>query len=143
MAYPDFSGVYEQKLKALQGQRDATLSQNAYSRFLSTQRGNRQALDLDRSRTKGVGSLSSNFARRGLLNSGLVKRARVEYANDWATDRNDLMETLKQELAKYDMADASANAQYNLGVADIEASKLRDILQTASQLSAFQQFIGS
>lgn len=136
MAYPDDYGlVYEQRKRALAGQRDASLASTAYARFLSTQRGNRSAVDLDINRTRGLGGVTSSFYRRGLGNSGLLRRGRTEYANQWMDERNGIMEALRNQLSQYDLQDAGANAYYNTGVADIEAQKLRDIMATAAALA--------
>lgn len=136
MALPnDFGLVYEQRKRALGGARDATLAQNAYSRFLSTQRGDREAIDYDIRRSNGLHGLGTSFFRRGLGNSGLFKQGQTDYSNQWLSERNDMMEALRQKLAEYDFSDAAANANYNTGIADLEAQKLRDIMATAADLA--------
>lgn len=142
MAYEDWGQVYEQKRRALAGERDATLGSNAYGRFLATQRGSRDVFALDKKQTLGLGKLSSGYFRRGMQNSGLFNQGRVQYADDWTRQRNDLMEAMRQQLAQYDLADANANAAYASGIADIDAQKLRDIMSTAAQLAGFNKLVG-
>ena len=143
MAYTDIGLAYEPKRRAAAQQRDAIMSQNAFSRFLSQQRGARQLQDLDRSSSRGLEGFGAGYGKRGLRNSGIYRQATSDYAQNWMTQRNDMLDALRQQEAQYSLADAQAGAGYEDTLAEIELAKQRDILATAASLSGLRPFLGS
>lgn len=143
MAYADFDLPYQQKKRSAAMTRDASLAQNAYSRFLAQQRGSRDLAELDRTQTAGVGQMGARFGRRGLANSGIFKQAQNEYGSNWLQQKQDINDGLMQALRQLDFADQSANNQFQQTEADIEAQKQADILATAASLQNFKPFLGS
>lgn len=143
MAYTDIGLAYEPKRRAAAQQRDAVMAQNAFSRFLSQQRGARQMSDLDKSMSRGLEGFGAGYGKRGLRNSGLFQQATSDYSQNWMTQRNDMLDALRQQLAQYDLNDAQQRAAYEDTVAEIELAKQRDILATASSLSGLRPFLGS
>lgn len=142
MAYEDFGLSYEPQKRAVREQRDATLAQNAYSRFLSQQRGTRQFASMERQASRGLENLGSTLARRGLRNSGIRQQQAGEYAQTWMNQRNDLLDALRQQLSQFDLEDARAMAGYNASVGEIELQKQRDILATAAALRGMAPYFG-
>jgi len=122
--------------------RDATLAQNAYSRFLAQQRGAREIADLDINRTRGLERFASSYGQRGLANSGIYQNAQNDYAKDWMQGRQDSLDRLYQELRAAEFGDAGAWQQFGSNVADTEEEKMQQILQTAAQLSQMKPFLG-
>lgn len=133
---------YEPRRRAAAGQRDAMLAQNAFSRFLSQQRGSRQISDLDRGMARGVEGVSAGYGRRGLRNSGIMGEGMREYARGWQTNRNDMMQALADKLNELNLSDARANADFAAIEAEIEGQKQRDILATAASLAGMRPFLG-
>jgi hypothetical protein len=140
--YADNGLQYTTKLRSAAMSRDATLSQNAYSRFLSQQRGSRSLADLERTRTQGLEGLASGFHRRGLTHSGIARQGQNLYASNWMQGRQDINSQLMEAMRGYDIGDANANAQYMNTEADVQAQKQQDILNTAAQLQQYRPFLG-
>lgn len=142
MAYEDFGLSYEAPRRAAREQRDATMAQNAYSRFLSQQRGTRDFATMERQGSRGLENLGSTLARRGLRNSGIRQQASGDYAQNWMNQRNDLLDALRQQMSQFDLEDASAMSGYNATVGEIELQKQRDILATAAALRGMAPYLG-
>jgi len=123
-------------------QRDSTLAQNAYSRFLAQQRGTRELGNIDIGQTRGLEGLGAGMAQRGLTNSGIYQTAQNDYAQGWMGQRQDALDRLYQSLRDTAYSDTNAWASFNNSVADKEAEKAQQILQTAAQLSSLKPFIG-
>jgi hypothetical protein len=143
MNLADFSIPYEQKKRSAAMSRDATLSQNAYSRFLSQSRGTRDLADLERNRTSGLEQLGTSLGRRGLGSSGIRQQTTNDYGSAWLQDRQNINDTLMQALRQLDFADKNAYSSYDMTAADLEQQKQADILATAAQLQNFRPFLGS
>lgn len=142
MAYEDFGLSYEPQKRAAREQRDATMAQNAYSRFLSQQRGSRDFSSLQRQGSRGLENLGSTLARRGLRNSGIRQQQSGQYAETWMNQQNDMLDALRQQLSQFDLQDAQAMSGYNSTVGEIELQKQRDILATAAALRGMAPYLG-
>lgn len=138
----DFGMVYDQRRRAAAGQRDALLASNAYSRMLTQTRGQRDLVDFDQKWKSGLEGFGSSFARRGLGRSGIFGRAQNQYASDWGSQRNSMLDAMNQKLNDFTFSDAQANSQYDMVNADLEGQKMRDILATASALRGYRRIGG-
>lgn len=134
MALADFSTPYYRTVRQAGMQRDAQLAQNAYSRFLSADRGTRALDDLNRGMTRGLEGLGSNYARRGLRTSGIFNQAQSDYAQQWLRQQQAVQDEMQQAFRQADLNDASAWADYFGADADANEAKWNEILATASQL---------
>lgn len=123
-------------------QRDATLAQNAYTRFLTQQRGARTLAKLDIDGTRGIEGLSSSYGRRGLGNSGIFKNAQNDYASGWMDQRQTALNSIYDELRGATMGDAGAWAQFANNQQSTAMDKFQQILQTAAQLNQLRPFLG-
>lgn len=141
--YPDLSLWYEQQRRPAQQKRDASLAMNSYSRFLSQQRGNRQAMDIDVQGTKGLGKLASSYAQRGLANSGIRSAGTGEYGAGWQRQKQDVLDQMAQDIQGFDLQDAAANAEYDAMIQELNREKERRILEAAVSLDRFRPFLGS
>lgn len=139
----DLGLQYEQRRRNAMTQRDATLAQNSYSRFLSQQRGSRSLSDLDRNMTRGLEGLASGYGRRGLRNSGIFAQAQNDYSSNWLQQRQDVNDSIAADLRAADFADSQAWNQYQATEADLAAEKQAQILSTAALLEQFKPFLGS
>ena len=123
--------------------RDASLAMNAYSRFLSQQRGNRQAMDIDVAGTKGLGKLASSYAKRGLSNSGIRGAGIGEYGAGWQRQKQDVYQQMAEEQQQYDLEQTAALADYDAIIQQLNREKEQRILQAAAMLEGFKPFLGS
>ncbi len=136
MALANFGLDYSARQRGAVTSRDAALARNAYSRFLAQQRGGRQAVDLNKKMTEGVGQMAAGYGRRGLRHSGIFQNAQSQYAQQWTQGQQDINDELAAALRQADFADSQAWNDYHQTEADIEAQKAADILAAAAQLKA-------
>ena len=123
--------------------RDATLAMNSYARFLSQQRGNRQAMDIDVAGTKGLGKLGAAYGQRGLRTSGIRERGVGEYGAGWQRQKQDVLTEMGQKINELDLQDAAAVAEYDALMQEINREKERRIIEAATALNQFRPFLGS
>ena len=114
-------------------QRDATLAQNAYSRFLSQDRGTRQLGDLNRGMERGLQGFAS-FGKRGLQNSGIFNQAQSDYAQNWMRQQDAIKNNMLLESRGADLADANAWMQFDAVTGNASENNYNTILQTAFDL---------
>lgn len=122
--------------------RDATLAQNAYSRFLSQQRGSRDLANVDMTMRQGLEGLAAGYGRRGLTNSGIYSQGQSRYAQDWTNQRQAVLSRLYDEMRQASFGDAGAWADFNTNVTDTASQKYQQILETAAQLDQLRPFFG-
>jgi hypothetical protein len=139
----DLGLAFQQRRRSATTQRDASLAQNAYSRMLGQQRGSRNLADIDRNMTRGLESLASGHARRGLRHSGIFQTAQNDYGSAWMQQRQDVNDEIASTLRQADFADSQAWNAYQATEADIEAEKQAQIMSTAALLEQFKPFLGS
>lgn len=138
----DFGLQASRKKRAAAGQRDASLAQNAYSRFLSQQRGARDTLNVDKTQTAGLEGFGASYGERGLRNSGIYQQAQSNYGQQWMQQRQDINDQIAQSLRNADFGDSQAWNQYETTAADADAQKTADILAAAAALDQFRPFLG-
>jgi hypothetical protein len=138
----NWDAAYSQRQRQRGLTRDASLAQNAYTTFLSQQRGSRNRVELDKRMTQGLEKLGSSYAHRGIANSGLANQGQSDYGQAWAQQQNDINDQMDQAKQNELFGNASAWNNYNTGVADDAMSKADDILATAASLKRFQPFLG-
>jgi len=138
----NWDAAYSQRQRQRGLTRDASLAQNAYTTFLSQQRGDRNLLDVNKSMTQGLEKLGSSFAHRGIANSGLADQGKSDYNDAWAQKNQAITDGLDQARTTQQFGDQNAWNQYNTGQADDELAKQNDILSTAASLKQFQPFLG-
>jgi hypothetical protein len=114
-------------------QRDAQLAQNAYSRFLSQDRGTRQLADLNRNMERGLQGFAS-FGKRGLQNSGIFNQAQSDYAQNWTRQQQSITDQMLQAGREADMQDANAWMRYDATTGNNSENNYNTILQTAYDL---------
>lgn len=124
-------------------QRDATLAQNAYSRFLSQQRGQRDLQSLSERTNKDLGALSAAYSQRGLRNSGIQQQGRNEFATQVSREQQGIQEAANQGVMTADLSDQAAMAAYEAAVQEAELAKSVDIAGLAQELMKYYPFLGS
>jgi hypothetical protein len=138
MAYDP--SAYEAQRRALTQKYGADSAMQAYSRFLTQQRGQRQQQSLSDQYRKAFPQLTSSYGRRGLASprtrSGIVTGGLSELAKKQLADYGDLQQGLQQEGMQYDLQSAMREADLYGGLTDLEAQKARQIAEDAQILLA-------
>lgn len=116
--------------------RDAQLAQNAYTRFLSADRGTRSLEALNRGMNKGLEKFGAGFGQRGLRNSGIYQQAQSDYASEWMRQQQSIQDQVAQEMRQANLNDASAWMNYDSVTGDANEAKYNQILQTAADLQS-------
>lgn len=141
--YTDLGIAWGEGQRSASRKRDASLAMNAYSRFLSQQRGNRQAMEIDVAGTKGLGKLAASYAKRGLSNSGIRSAGVGEYGAGWQRQKQDVYQQMAENRQQFDLQDAAALAEYDDIIQQLNREKERRILEAAAMLEQFKPFLGS
>jgi hypothetical protein len=138
MAYDP--SVYEAQRRALTQKYGADSAMQAYSRFLTQQRGQRQQQGLSEQYRKAFPQLASAYGRRGLTSpgtrSGIARGGFGELAKKQLGDYGDLQQGLDQEMKQYDLQSAMREADLYGGLTDLETQKARQIAEDAQILLA-------
>jgi len=139
-------GYYEAARRGVEDTYAAGMAQNAFSRTLSQQRGNRSLDMMQSSFKRELPTFTSGFGQRGFggggVKSGVMQRSMSNYLGDFTRDygnaRNDLTDTLRG----YDLAGAQMGAQRTSGLADIEMQRSREIAFAAQNIEALRGLFG-
>jgi hypothetical protein len=132
MALADFGLTTYQRNRGAALTRDAQLAQNAYTRFLSQDRGTRQLADLTRNQTNGMQRFASSFGRRGLQNSGIFNQAQSDYAQNYMRQQQAIQDQMNQDLNQSLLNDATAWMNFDVTTGNSSEEKYNNILQTAA-----------
>jgi hypothetical protein len=141
--YTDLGLAWSGGQRSAAKKRDASLAMNAYSRFLSQQRGNRQAMDIDTQATRGLGKLAASYAQRGLSNSGIRSAGVGEYGAGWQRQKQDVYQQMAENRQQLDLEQAAAVAEYDDIIQQLNREKEQRIIQAAAMLEGFKPFLGS
>jgi hypothetical protein len=111
---------------------------NAYSKFLSQTRGQREQQEYSRGVEKELPRLTSRYGRRGVygqgVRSGIYRRGLEDFGTEAARQRGYMSEDLSNALRQYDLQQASSLSGYEQQLTDLEAEKARQIAEDAAAL---------
>lgn len=145
MSMIDFS-PFEAQRRSYAEQYGAQTAKSAYARFLAQQRGTRNIAELQRSYEQQAPNVVSGFVRRGLagpnVRSGIFQRGLQDFARKQYQDVFGAQQDLAEQLQGFDLEERQLSADYQRGLADLEAQKQRQISQTAATLNSFKPFLG-
>lgn len=145
MFAPD-TGRYESQKADVDYRYTNESATNAYSRFLSQQRGERGMGDMTRNFQRSYPNYKSQFGARGLggggIRSGVMNQAMNRYAGDHARNFGRAQQDLTQDLQQHDLTQQNLTAWRNNSIAAIEQSKAAEIANAAEALQMMQQIIG-
>lgn len=147
MAYtpPDYGGYARQKADV--GYKYSTDSiNNAYGRFISQQRGERNLGDMYQGYQRQFPQQTAQFGRRGLsgsgISSGVMANSMNNFIGDFARDYGRQQQDNTMALQGIDLGQANLNAWRDQQMAAIEAQKQRAIANDAAQLTYLRQMVG-
>ena len=143
---PYDAGAYERQKRDVEydyGNQSAT---NAYSRFLSQQRGERGLGDMTRNFERSYAPYKAQFGQRGLagngIQSGVQHQAMQNYAGDYMRNYGYGAQDLTQQLQQYDQAQMGFDSFRQQSLADIEAQKAQQIANDAQAIEYLRQLVG-
>lgn len=142
------TSVYERQRRGIDDDYSTKAATNAYSRFLSQQRGERNIADYTRDYKRKAPSLTAAYGKRGLagggVQSGVYGRAMQNYVGDYSQNLNRQYADQSQEGQQYDLTGAQLTASRDRALSDMETDKAKEIANAAAYLAALKpQFGGS
>lgn len=137
----DTSG-YERSRRGIGDEYAAKGATNAYARFLSQQRSNRQIADYTQNFQRQAPKFTASYGQRGLagsgVRSGVYGKAMQNYVGDYSQNLNRQYADQAQQLRQYDLTAAEQTASKKSALADLETQKQREIAQAAQYLAALK-----
>ena len=137
---------YNQRKRAALSSYGAKTAQNAYSRFLSQQRGARRKFGLQEQQQRETPRVVGGFTRRGLagpgVQSGIYQKGLQDLAKRYTQEMSDLDFELGAEQGQFDLNERQYLAELQDEERAAEEEKRRQIAEAASTLTAFRPFLG-
>jgi len=120
---------------------------NAYGRFLSQQRGERNLGDLSTNFNRQLPNYRASFGQRGLaqpgVNSGIMRRSMATYLGDYMRDYGRAQQDATSEAQNYDLQSSQLDAYLNNSMAALEQQKQNDIANAALAIEALRPYLGA
>lgn len=136
------TSVYERQRSGINQDYAAKSATNAYSRFLSQQRGDRSISDYSRDFQRGVPGLTAAYSRRGLtgggVKSGVYGHAMQRYVGDYQQNLDRQLADQATQGRQYDLTEAQLASARDRALSDMEVDKAKEIANAASYLSALK-----
>ena len=130
--------AYEARRRGYMNDYAATGAMNAYTQFLSQQRGQRDLADMYKQYDKAAPQVVAGYGRRGLNSANVKSGAFGKGLQDFATDRvsntAQAQQGLAQQNAGYDLSNRQLGERYQSGLADLESEKAQQIQDDAQEL---------
>jgi hypothetical protein len=130
--------AYEARRRGYMNDYASTGAMNAYTQFLSQQRGQRDLYDLNQSYEKAAPQVVAGYGRRGLnsanVKSGAFGKGLQDFASDRVSNTAQAQQGLAQQAAGYDLSNRQLGERYQSGLADLEAEKAQQIQDDAQEL---------
>tara|TARA_R110002126_G_scaffold36734_3_gene111465 strand:- start:10845 stop:11294 length:450 start_codon:yes stop_codon:yes gene_type:complete len=148
MAYnPPSYGGYERAKNDTQYKYTQDATTNAYSRFISQQRGKRNLGDMQNNYKQSFPEQTAQFGQRGIsaggINSGIMNNSMNRFVGNYAQQQGRATQDLSSELQQYDLGQLGMDSWRDRQLASIEADKQAAIANDAAQLDYWRQTIGS
>lgn len=143
---PYGAGKYESQRRGVENRYAIDSSQNAYGRFLSQQRGNRNLADTTRNFKQNYAPYASQFGARGLstggVQSGVRQRAMGNYVGDYYRNYGRQQQDLANEMQQFDMNQSLMDMWRAEELAAIDQQRTFDIASAAQNLEALREWLG-
>jgi hypothetical protein len=136
------TSVYERQRRGINEDYAAKSATNAYSRFLSQQRGERNIADYSRDFQRKTPGLTAAYGKRGLtgggVKSGVYGRAMQRYVGDYSQNMDRQLADQATQTRQYDLSEAQLASARDRALSDMETDKAKEIANAASYLSALR-----
>ena len=131
---------YEARRRGYTQQYAATGAMNAYSNFLSQQRGTRDRTNMMDQYNKAQPQIAAAYGRRGLqgpnVQSGIFARGLQDFAKQRAQGLQQFDQGQLESQRGYDLGEAQRLEGFKNQLADMESEKAQTIADAARQLYA-------
>lgn len=138
--------VYERQRAAVDQKYTSDTAAQAYSRFLSQQRGDRAIADYRQDFSNKAAPRVAAWGHRGLtgggVQSGAFQQALSNYGADFTRGLGRMYEDQAGDQNTYDLNQASLAAEQQRALAEIEAQKAQAIASTAANIEALRPYLG-
>ena len=136
---------YEARRRGYTQQYAATGAMNAYSNFLSKQRGTRQREGMMDQYNQAQPQVVAGYSRRGLVGpnvkSGIFAQGVQDFAKQRARNLSDFDQGQAEEGRAYDLCEAQRLEAFRNQLADMESEKAQTIADAAREL--YQRRVGT
>jgi len=136
------TSVYTGQAQGIRGDYAAKSAANAYSRFLSKQRGDRGITDYQQQFNRSLPGVTASYAHRGLtgpgVKSGVYGKAMQTYVGDYQQNLNRQLADQQSGLRQYDLTEAQLTSARDRALSDMEIDKAKEIANAANYLSALK-----
>jgi hypothetical protein len=140
------TSVYTRQSQGIQNDYASKSATNAYSRFLSQQRGDRGITDYQRDFNRSLPKVTAQYGKRNLagggVTSGVYGKAMQTYVGDYQQNLNRQLADQQTDLRQYDLTEAQLSAARDRALSDMETDKAKEIAMAASYLSALKPTFG-
>lgn len=130
--------AYEARRRGYMNDYAATGAMNAYTQFLSQQRGQRDLANMYKQYDKAAPQVVAGYGRRGLnsanVKSGAFNTGLQDFASDRVSNTAQAQQGLAQQAAGYDLSNRQLGERYQSGLADLESEKAKQIEDDAREL---------
>ena len=130
--------AYEARRRGYMNDYAATGAMNAYTQFLSQQRGQRDFANMNKEYDKAAPQVVAGYGRRGLnsanVKSGAFAKGLQDFASDRVSNTAQAQQGLAQQAAGYDLSNRQLGERYQSGLADLESEKAQQIEDDAREL---------
>ena len=144
MAY-DYGG-YERQKGDINYKYTQDAANNAYGRFISQQRGQRNMGDMSRQFGRSYPRYKSTFGQRGLgqpgINSGTMQQSMNRYVGDFGREYLRTQQDLTQDLQQYDLTQSNLDSWRSQALTDLETEKANEISDAAGLLQQLTEQLG-
>jgi len=120
----------------------AQKASNNFGRQRATKQNMQQRGDARKNFQRQTPRVTSNYASRGLGNSGVYKRALQQFTGDYADQVGQINQAGMDTQNQYDMQDRMYRASYDQALAELENQKAMQITQTAAGINSLRPLIG-
>ena len=125
------TSIYERRRRDVNADYTDRAATNAYSRFISQQRGERGIQDYTQSFQRNTPKFAAGFGQRGLtgpgVKTGIYQNAMKNYLGDYNQNLNRLYSDQATSGRQYDLSESQLTTARDRALSDIETDKAKEI----------------
>ena len=145
LGVPD-TGYYEAQRRSVNEQYGVESANNAYTRFLSQQRGERDLAGMQRNYQRSFPGFRAGQAQRGMsgggISSGVINQAMSRYMGDYTRSYGQAQNDLTESLRQFDFNQSRLTAGRDNALAEIDLEKAREIAFAAQNIEQLRSMLG-